>query len=92
VIPAGLADKLYWRQTARGARWHCFKRLGGARSAWVPLCGASLTLSRSGGQASCRPPSLLRCPICDGREMARRGWEEGGDASPNWQSAQWGAA
>jgi len=87
VIPIGWADKLYWRQHAPGKLWHCFKRCEGAPPTWMPLCDRDIVLSRTGGQASCRPPSWMRCPICDGKEANRRGWEECGDEMPNWRDA-----
>lgn len=88
TVPSGWADKLYWRQYARGALWHCFKRCEGGPPTWAPLCEADVVLTRSGGQASCRPPAWLRCPICDGAEMKRRGWDEGADESPDWRSGR----
>lgn len=79
----GLTDKLYWRRTRRG--WHVFKRAG---SRWEALCDAALALDASDGQDSRRPPSVLRCPRCDGLEAARRGWEECGDEHVDFAAAR----
>lgn len=80
---AGLKDKLYWRQfdpeTNPRGRYHCFKRDKDGR-VYESLCGG-LELERSGGQGCRRPRSELRCAVCDGREMQRRGWEESGPPS-----------
>jgi hypothetical protein len=81
---SGLTDKLFWRPAADRS-WHCFKALpredGGG---YLSLCHR-FSRKRSGGQAACRPPSLLRCAACDAAEMKRRGWEEGGEDSKNWK-------
>lgn len=83
MMPSGLADKLYWRPVAGLLResFHCFKRLegsgGGRRVRCVSLCGRH-EIQRSGGQACRRPEVVLRCGICDGKEMDRRGWDESG--------------
>lgn len=70
---AGLRDKLYWREVH--GRWHCFKKAG--HPLYVSLCGRH-ERTRSGGQAISRPRPELRCGLCDGREMDRRGWTESG--------------
>lgn len=76
---AGLRDKLYWRNV--GGDFHCFKRVeggrGGTAARCISLCRRE-EISRSGGQASRRPEAILRCAICDGEEMKRRGWDESG--------------
>jgi hypothetical protein len=70
----GLVDKLYWRRVASG--WHCFAPANNRRPRlYESLCGRE-TLTRSGGQSITRPLPWLRCASCDGREMARRGWDE----------------
>jgi hypothetical protein len=76
--PEGLTDKLYWR-IARG-EWHCFKKLAQVRG-FVSLCRRreiALVL----GQKISRPEAPLRCGVCDGLEMERRGWEGSGPVSP----------
>jgi hypothetical protein len=76
--PEGLTDKLYWRK-ARG-EWHCFKKLAQVRG-YVSLCQRreiALVL----GQQIARPEAHLRCGLCDGLEMARRGWDGSGPVSP----------
>lgn len=82
---SGWADKLYWRPPhysgMGGTVWHCFKSCAGG--GWVSLC-TKRAITRTGGQAIARPPSVLRCPLCDGHEMERRGWAEGGADSKNW--------
>lgn len=79
-------DKLYWRQAeyaVEGAALHCFKKRG-CGVGYISLCEKHIR-KRSGGQACKRPPALMRCAICDNREMDRRGWEESGPESPNWR-------
>lgn len=79
---SGLMDKLYWRWlTPSSLIAHCFKRHEGGE--FRSLCGPwSLTHSR--GQAVNRPPAMLRCGVCDGMEMERRGWQESGPDSSEW--------
>ena len=74
----GLTEKLFWRK-ARG-EWHCFKKLAPVRG-YVSLCGRR-EISFVQGQQIARPDAALRCSECDGVEMARRGWEGSGPASP----------
>jgi hypothetical protein len=69
----GLTDKLYWRR-ARG-RLHCFKK---ARGQYAALCDPAITIARTDGQAIRRPVAVMRCAVCDAREMSRRGWDESG--------------
>lgn len=76
---SGLRDKLYWRPVA--GRWHCFKK---ADEGFMALCGAA-ALDQSGGQSIARPPAVMRCGICDGKEMDRRGWEESGPERAEWR-------
>jgi hypothetical protein len=76
--PEGLTDKLYWRK-ARG-EWHCFKRLDQARG-YVSLCQRQ-EIAMVRGQLISRPEARLRCGLCDGLEMERRGWEGSGPVSP----------
>jgi hypothetical protein len=74
----GLTEKLYWRK-AKG-EWHCFKRLPEVRG-YISLCQRreiALVL----GQQIARPQAPLRCEVCDGLEMVRRGWDGSGPASP----------
>lgn len=85
---AGLRDKLYWRPVH--GRWHCFKKLSEEaadlwnvprrETRWGSLCGGHM-ISRTDGQAIERPHVELRCGLCDGREMDRRGWDESGPAT-----------
>ncbi len=72
MMPIGLTDKLYWRFI--GGRSHCFKRER-CEKTWTSLCGR-FEIGRSYGGATNRPLAELRCPICDGREMERRGKAE----------------
>jgi hypothetical protein len=74
----GLTDKLYWRK-ARG-QWHCFKRLDQARG-YISLCQCQEIAIVRGQQIS-RPEAHLRCGLCDGLEMAGRGWHGSGPVSP----------
>lgn len=80
--PQGWVDKLYWREVAPG-RWCCFRkeRFGPHAGLYISLCGREARL-RTGGQALRRPAVIMRCGLCDGREAARRGWEESGPESP----------
>jgi hypothetical protein len=74
----GLPDKLYWRR-ARG-EWHCFQKLPEVRG-YISLCQRreiALVL----GQQIARPEADLRCKVCDDLEVARRGWDSSGQASP----------
>ena len=75
--PEGLTDKLYWRK-ARG-EWHCFRKLAQVRG-YISLCqGQEIRSVR--GQKISRPEAALRCGVCDGLEMERRGWEGSGPVS-----------
>lgn len=77
---AGLRDKLYWRHVWATGDFCCFKRTTekrGRQIVLVSLCGRHERI-RSGGQASRRPESILRCARCDIAEMKRRGWDESG--------------
>jgi hypothetical protein len=75
--PEGLTEKLYWRR-ARG-EWHCFEKL--AVRGFISLCHRrEITFVQ--GQQIARPEAALRCSVCDGLEMARRGWDGSGPASP----------
>jgi hypothetical protein len=73
----GLTDKLYWRK-ARG-EWHCFRKLAVRR--FISLCQGR-EISFVHGQQIARPEADRRCSVCDGVEMARRGWQGSGPASP----------
>jgi hypothetical protein len=73
----GLTDKLYWRR-ARG-EWHCFKKIAQVRG-FISLCHRQENTFVHGRQIA-RPEARLRCEVCDGLEMARRGWEGSGPAS-----------
>jgi hypothetical protein len=69
----GLTEKLCWRR-ARG-EWHCFRKLAQVRR-FISLCQRreiALVL----GQQIARPEAHLRCGLCDGLEMARRGGKAG---------------
>lgn len=81
---SGLTDKLYWRPVS-AHRWHCFKKLD--TGGFVSLCH-EVTRERSGGQGIGRPPSMLRCGRCSGRELDRRGWDEEPDESKDWRTYQ----
>lgn len=82
----GLTDKLYWRWEP-GA-YHCYRkvRIGSGRFSfeYQSLCGRGRTINPGmiKGQGCRRPEPGLRCGICDGKEMERRGWAESGPASP----------
>ena len=78
ATPEGFTDKLFWRK-ARG-EWHCFKKLPQVRG-YTSLCQrreVALVL----GQQIARPEAPLRCSLCDGLEMALRGWDGSGPVSP----------
>jgi hypothetical protein len=66
----GFTDKLFWRK-ARG-EWHCFQKLAQGRG-YVSLCPRR-EIALMLGQQIARPEAHLRCGLCDGLEMARRGW------------------
>jgi hypothetical protein len=74
----GLTEKLYWRRS-RG-QWHCFKRLDQGRG-YISLCDRR-EISFVQGQKIARPEAHLRCGLCDGLEMERRGWDGSGPVSP----------
>lgn len=76
-MSSGFTDKLFWRSIPRLSpdTAHCFKKSDG--HGWVSLCGRWVT-KRIGGQACSRPRPELRCGLCDGLEMERRGWDESG--------------
>ena len=76
--PERLTDKLYWRK-ARG-EWHCFEKLAQVRG-YISLCQRR-EITFVHGQQIARPEADLRCNVCDGLEMARRGWDGSGPASP----------
>ena len=78
---SGLKDKLYWRQHKDRGPWHCFKRIQSDAKEWQSLCGHYFKVGRIGGGECKRPNAWLRCGICDGLEMERRGWTESGPAS-----------
>jgi hypothetical protein len=77
-MPEGFTERLYWRR-ARG-EWHCFKTLGAIRG-FRSLCQRQEIAIVRGQQIS-RPEADLRCSVCDGLEMARRGWGGSGPVSP----------
>lgn len=79
MMPKGLTDKLYWRETRPGF-WHCFKATGLRTPRYEALCGRE-ELYWVGGQDCRRPNPLKRCGVCDGLEMKRRGWVESGPES-----------
>jgi hypothetical protein len=76
-MPEGLTDKLYWRR-ARG-EWHCFQQLCQVPG-FISLCHRQ-EITFVHGQQIARPEARLRCELCDGLEMALRGWEGSGPAS-----------
>ena len=78
--PKRLTDHLYWRK-ARG-QWHCFKKIAQVRG-YVSLCQRQ-EIAMVRGQQIGRPEAHLRCGLCDGLEMARRGWGGSGPVSPQW--------
>lgn len=73
-----LKDKLYWR-SEHG--WHCYRRVSTGR--YQALCGR-FEIKRIGNQKLNRPKVLMRCGLCDSREITRRGLEESADESPGW--------
>jgi hypothetical protein len=75
--PGGLTDKLYWRK-ARG-QWHCFKKIAQV-CGYVSLCQRQEIAMVRGREIS-PPEAALRCGVCDGPEMERRGWEDSGPVS-----------
>jgi hypothetical protein len=75
--PEGLTDKLCWRR-ARG-EWHCFQKLAQVRG-YVSLCQRR-EIALALGQQIARPEAALRCSLCDGVEMERRGWEGSREAT-----------
>ena len=86
------AYKIYWRPI--GQVWHAFWKYNGpAGRRWYSLCtdshGPRWNLSRSGGQSVARPPPLLRCPLCDGREMDIRHFDQSLPELPEWTSFHW---
>jgi hypothetical protein len=76
--PEGLTDKLFWRRAR--AEWHCFEKLAQVRG-YVSLCHRREIALVLGQQIS-RPEAHLRCGLCDGLEMERRGWGGSGPVSP----------
>jgi hypothetical protein len=74
----GLTEKLFWRKT-RG-EWHCFEKLAQVRG-YISLCQRREIASVYGQQIA-RPVAHVRCGLCDGLEMARRGWDGSGPVSP----------
>lgn len=74
----GLTDKLYWRPGDDG-RFHCFKRLSESSrrpgEKFISLCHRQ-TKPVAGGGRLARPPVGMRCGMCDGLEMKRRGKDE----------------
>jgi hypothetical protein len=83
--PGALTDKLYWRK-ARG-EWHCFKKLPQVRG-YVSLC-QRLEIAMVRGRQISRPEAALRCGVCDGLEMERRGWEGSGPVSLRRSISRW---
>jgi hypothetical protein len=75
--PKRLTDHLYWRK-ARG-QWHCFKKIAQVRG-YVSLC-QRLEIAMVRGREISRPEAALRCGMCDGLEMERRGWVGSGPVS-----------
>ena len=84
-MSSGFTDKLYWRRTSSGV--HCFKRSDEKEKGQVVLYSLCdrVRIVRCGGGMLLRPPPYMRCPICDGSEMDRRGWNESGPESDGWQ-------
>ena len=81
-MSTGFTDKLFWR-FGNGVA-HCFKHEAEARPrSWISLCQRR-RIFRSGGQKVARPDAMMRCSLCDIREMARRGWDESGPATVEW--------
>jgi hypothetical protein len=70
-------DNLYWRK-ARG-QWHCFKKIAQVRG-YVSLCQRQ-EIAMVRGREIARPEAHLRCGVCDGLEMERRGWVGSGPVS-----------
>lgn len=84
---SGLRDKLYWRQV--GSIWHCFKKV--RNGLFQSLCDYH-TLPKSYGGRLNRPPVLLRCGLCDGEEINRRGHDESLPKSAYWTGDWSGSA
>ena len=90
---SGLRDKLYWRP--RRDTWHCYRKETKSEGAYFrTLCTFGLPINSHivskgpGGQKTARPPALLRCAVCDGLEMERRGWSESGSESKDWRDKE----
>lgn len=80
--------KLYWRRPRGSALACCFERVGGRGTPrWESLC-CRYVIRRSYGQVEARPPSQLRCALCDGYEMDILGLQEGAGENPDWRQ-QW---
>jgi hypothetical protein len=76
-MSTGFTDKLYWR-FGDDDKIHCFKRTrydGEKKAVFVSLCNRQ-EIRGPGNQDIRRPDPLLRCGICDGKEMDRRGVTE----------------
>jgi hypothetical protein len=75
--PKRVTDHLYWRKARK--QWHCFKKIAQVRG-YVSLCQRQ-EIAVVRGRAISRPEATLRCGVCDGLEMERRGWEGSGPVS-----------
>lgn len=77
-----------WRPVSTNglAYWHCFITLPRPENGFKygSLCG-KFHLKYSGGSFCHRPPSQMRCPICDGDEADLLGKEECLPESKNWK-------
>jgi hypothetical protein len=73
----GLTDNLFWRKARK--QWHCFKKIAQVRG-YVSLC-QRLEIAMVRGREISRPEAVLRCGVCDGLEMERRGWVGSGPVS-----------
>src|SRR5688572_1502952 len=67
-----LQTKTYWRKLSKLERFHCFRvsrHEDSKKPLWVSLCG-DYELTRLGGQHCRRPEPVLRCGLCDAREIS----------------------
>lgn len=73
----------WWRPQERvPGTWHCYTRAAGG--AFVSLCGFRRRWWLRGA-ALARPPPLLRCGRCDGREIAISGKAESLPETAKWR-------
>jgi hypothetical protein len=80
VSPANIDLNVIVEQRKARGKWHCFKKLAQVRE-YVSLCEHQ-EIAMVRGQQISRPEARLRCGLCDGLEMVRRGWDGSGPVSP----------